>query len=223
MNEIKVLISFEKRINRIIGVDLTSGDYNSTKLIFEFDRQDGTKIFELKNPKGELVFVKEIENNEITLARVNEDGTYSSLFDMSGDYIFEVSLYTEDSKLTSEYEILPVEAEQVVIGDEVVEPYLPIFDELIQKINTAINEASKLDMDIINDKLKDYYTKEETQRYMDATIPSMIEMGIDDLENLLRDILTAIQSGISTSMIIEEIEQLIVSYFETKTVEEVEA
>lgn len=165
MNEIKVLISFEKRINRIIGVDLTSGDYNSTKLIFDFDRQDGTKVFELKNPRGELVFAKEIENSEIILARVNEDGTYSSLFDMSGDYIFEVSLYTEDGKLTSEYEILPVEAEQVVIGDTVVEPYLPIFDELIQKINIAITETDNLDIDIENSIItitkKDGTTKSE--------------------------------------------------------------
>ncbi len=46
---------------------------------------------------------------------------------------------------------------------------------------------------------------------------------VDELENVLQDILEAIQNGVSASMIIEEIEQLIVSYFETKTVEEVEA
>lgn len=42
------------------------------------------------------------------------------------------------------------------------------------------------------------------------------------LDNVLQDILNAIQTGTSTSMIIEDIEQIIVSYFETKTVEEVE-
>jgi hypothetical protein len=46
---------------------------------------------------------------------------------------------------------------------------------------------------------------------------------VDGLENILRDILEAIQNGETTSMVIEEIEQLIVSYFENKTVEEVEA
>lgn len=46
---------------------------------------------------------------------------------------------------------------------------------------------------------------------------------IDELENVLRDILNSIQSGVSSSIIIEEIEQIIVSYFENKTVEEVEA
>lgn len=46
---------------------------------------------------------------------------------------------------------------------------------------------------------------------------------LSDLDNILRDILEAIQNGGTTANTIEEIEQLIVSYFETKTVEEVEA
>lgn len=46
---------------------------------------------------------------------------------------------------------------------------------------------------------------------------------ITELDKVLRDILEAIQTGTSASTIIEEIEQLIVSYFENKTVEEVEA
>jgi hypothetical protein len=46
---------------------------------------------------------------------------------------------------------------------------------------------------------------------------------ITELEKVLKDILEAIQNGGTTSMVIEEIEQIIVSYFENKTVEEVEA
>lgn len=46
---------------------------------------------------------------------------------------------------------------------------------------------------------------------------------VSELDNVLRDILDAIQNGGTTSMVIEEIEQIIVSYFENKTVEEVEA
>ena len=46
---------------------------------------------------------------------------------------------------------------------------------------------------------------------------------VTELDNVLRDILEAIQNGGTSSMIIEEIEQLIVSYFENKTVGEVEA
>ena len=48
------------------------------------------------------------------------------------------------------------------------------------------------------------------------------ETSVKDLEKVLQDILEAIQNGGTTSMTIEEIERLIVSYFETKTVEEVE-
>jgi hypothetical protein len=48
-------------------------------------------------------------------------------------------------------------------------------------------------------------------------------INLSGLDNVLRDILEAIQNGGTTSNTIEEIEQLIVSYFENKTVEEVEA
>ncbi len=68
---------------------------------------------------------------------------------------------------------------------------------------------------------------------LDPTVPQHVKNiteedikkwnNVDDLENVLQDILEAIQSGVSASMIIEQIEQLIVSYFEEKTVEEVEA
>lgn len=65
---------------------------------------------------------------------------------------------------------------------------------------------------------KDYWTEEDKEE-----IKSYIDNSTIDIENVLKDILETIQSGISASMIIEEIEQLIVSYFENKTVEEVEA
>ena len=51
----------------------------------------------------------------------------------------------------------------------------------------------------------------------------VVSGSIEKVEILLQDILKAIQTGGATSSTIEEIEQLIVSYFETKTVEEVEA
>ena len=50
----------------------------------------------------------------------------------------------------------------------------------------------------------------------------VVNGSIETLEILLQDILEAIQNGGTTSSTIAEIEQLIVSYFETKTVEEVE-
>ena len=50
----------------------------------------------------------------------------------------------------------------------------------------------------------------------------VVNGSIKELENLLQDILKAIQEGGTTSTTIAEIEQLIVSYFENKTVGEVE-
>ena len=50
----------------------------------------------------------------------------------------------------------------------------------------------------------------------------VVNGSIKELENLLQDILKAIQEGGTTSTTIAEIEELIVSYFENKTAREVE-
>lgn len=63
----------------------------------------------------------------------------------------------------------------------------------------------------------DYWNEEDKKEVKD-----FIDTNVAELENVLRDILEAIQKGGTTASIIEEIEQLIVSYFENKTVEEVE-
>lgn len=142
MNEIKINVSFEKRTLSMEGVSLVSGDYNSTKLSFIFDKEyEGRKVFELAKPDtDEAVFVKEIENNEIILVAYDENGNEASIFSEVGKYPFEISLYGEDSKLTSMNGKLRVSKEMVKIGDKVVEVYLPIFDKLMQDVSTSINE-----------------------------------------------------------------------------------
>ena len=132
MNTINIAIDFTNGTNRVSGISLITGDYASTKIVFQFDREDGTKVFELKNPSGETRYVGEIVNK-------------------SGLYVYEVSLYVGDSKLTSAKGQLPVKQEQVIVGDEVIEPYLPIFDELMQEINTAITETNNLNITITTD------------------------------------------------------------------------
>lgn len=148
MNVIKVNVNFKNRTIYKQGVDLTSGDYNSTKLVFEFDRQDGRKVFEMKNPDGNLVLLTDIENNEIDLVGKDVNGNNASLFDQEGKYVFEISLYDGDSKLTSAFDYIKVKQEQVIVAGEVVKPYLPIFDELMNDVNTAISETNNLDIDI---------------------------------------------------------------------------
>lgn len=194
MNIIKVKINFEKGNCDVSGINLITGDFNSTKIEFEFDREDGTKVFEMKAPSGSVVYADEIENNELILVgktdvtTTHENKTYvkyldssdnvywyneddnelynsswtevssfdlsnytkqtqdCSLFNEDGKYIFEVSLYDNDSKLTSASGKIRVKLEQVQIGDEVVTLYLPIFDTLMQQVNTAITETNNLNI-----------------------------------------------------------------------------
>jgi hypothetical protein len=191
MNEIKLKVNFGKRTIVKSGISLTTGDYNSTKIIFEFDREDGTKIFEMKNPDGDIIFVDEIINNEVILVGQadvtikhndvtyikyidNEDTIYwydkeaekiydtsfvevqnvsldnltkitenASLFTMPGRYTFEISLYDGDSKLTSKSDYLDIKEEQVVINDNMVSLYLPVFDRLMSEIETLDIDVSK--------------------------------------------------------------------------------
>lgn len=145
MNTINVEINFTKGTNKLTGINLITGDYASTKMVFQFDRTDGTKVLEMKNPSGEVVFFDEIINNEVLLSAFDEGLNYS-IFNEEGRYIYEVSLYNGDSKLTSVKGELPVQKEQVIIDGEIVEPYLPYFDRLMQQLDTAITETNNLDI-----------------------------------------------------------------------------
>lgn len=197
MNRIDVDVSFSKGIlefpNKII--DLVTGDYNSTKMIFNFDIEEGIKIFEMKNPDGLTVFSEVISNNEILLGgktsitTIHENKIYKkytlneniywyqeeesklydsswneissfnindytnelqdcSIFNMSGEYIFEIHLTGVSSRLTSLFGALEVREEQVLIDDTIVAQYLPVFDSLIQIINTAINQVNNLNIEV---------------------------------------------------------------------------
>lgn len=219
MNEIKLKINFGKRTCVKSGISLTTGDYNSTKIKFEFDREDGTKIFEMKNPNNEIIFVDEIVNNEVILVgqadvtTKHNDVTYikyiddneaiywydseldklydtsfvevqnisidnltkltenASLFTMAGRYVFEISLYDGESKLTSKSDYLDVKEEQVVINNNMVSLYLPVFDRLI-------GELDNLDIDVN----KSGSTTTVTLHRKDGTSDTIeIEDGVDGI------------------------------------------
>ena len=196
MNEVKVIVRFKTGIIYKTSTKLVTNDYNSTKLIFDFDIPDGIKIFELKDPNDKTIFVDEIKNNEIVLvAKANvttqKDGVEyieytddkntvywynkeseklydseflevnnikladltkasknASLFNMAGDYIFEVSLYNGDSKLTSSHDKLKVIPEQVIVDGEITETYTPVFENLISDMSESLNEIENLDLDV---------------------------------------------------------------------------
>lgn len=151
MNVIKIKIDFEKGLCQKEGISVVTGDYNSTKIEFEFNESaaDGRKIFELKNSDDELVYVDEIVDNEVILVgKREEEGEEElfSLFNKEGDYTFEVSLYGENSKLTSVYDYITARKEQVIVDDETVEQYMPLFDNLMQELSNKVAEAdSKID------------------------------------------------------------------------------
>ena len=148
MNTINVKVNFTRGTCEVSGINLITGDYNSTKMVFTFDREDGTKIFEMKSPSEQLVMVQEIENNEIILYGEDENENIASIFSEDGYYIFEISLYENDSKLTSASGKIKVKPEQVVIDGEVVEAYLPVFDQLLSEVSTALTETSNLDIEV---------------------------------------------------------------------------
>lgn len=219
MNEIKLKINFTDRTLSKEGVNLVDSDFNSTKIIFEFDKEyEGRKVFEMAKPNTtEAIFVSEIIDNEVILvgkAEVkdsrgyikyidNEENIYwydkennkiydesgteqteidindltevlvnASIWNEAGDYNFEVSLYEEDSKLTSVSSSLKVKPEMVKIGDTEVERYLPVFDQLLQELNNKTEAADRQDIDLIDSTTKaEIIITRKTGEQKIATIP----------------------------------------------------
>ena len=64
----------------------------------------------------------------------------------------------------------------------------------------------------------DYWNEEDKEE-----VKGFVDDSVVKLENVLQNILKAIQDGGTTTSTVAEIDQLIVSYLETKTVEEVES
>ena len=88
--------------NKIESPDirLVQNDYNSTKLVFEFDfKEDYKKVFHMKLPSG-ITWAKEILNNEIILADENNTEIVPILVE-NGLYEFDIAIYDDNSKLTT--------------------------------------------------------------------------------------------------------------------------
>ena len=156
MNIIKVNIDFEQGICQNKGISVVTGDYNSTKVVFDFteNKEEESaatrKVFEMKNPSGELVYVDEIVNNEVVLVGYKEEEGEEvsySLFGEAGDYTFEVSLYGEDSKLTSVCGYITAKEEQVIVDGEVVETQITLFDNLMQELVQNVGYVENLNVE----------------------------------------------------------------------------
>lgn len=193
MNVIKVNVNFKNRTIDKQGVDLTSGDYNSTKLVFEFDRQDGRKVFEMKDPDGNLVLLTDIVNNEVELVGKDENGNNVSLFNQPNDYTFEISLYDENSKLTSASDRIKVKQEEVIVDGEPIIAYLPIFDKLINEVenlNVEVDEniltITKKDgtKESVNIKGDAYVITDEDLDEIETNVKSNIQPILEEIENV---------------------------------------
>ena len=72
MNTVKVKVSFRKGTCIVTGINLVTGDFNSTVIDFQLDDIKGTNVFKMINPDEKLVLTKEIIDNQIPLYREGE-------------------------------------------------------------------------------------------------------------------------------------------------------
>ena len=146
--DIVVNVSLSKHTITKKDYGVMEGDYNTTKLVFKFDEDvSGQKIiFSMSNPEGELVLMKELdENKEIVLAGFDDEGKVYSIFKTSGLYPFELELTGKDSRLTSATGWLTVGKKQVNISDGVVDGvYLPVIDDIYRSLEEIENTAIKV-------------------------------------------------------------------------------
>ena len=140
--DVRVQVSFSKHtisVKKDSGV--VEGDYNTTKLLFDFEEDvSGQRIvLEMSNPKGELIFAKELSGNELILAGEDSSGNACSIFTLGGLHPFELVLYGDNSKLTSATGWLPVNKRNVRKDSGAgVEFYLPLFEDLLRKTNSLL-------------------------------------------------------------------------------------
>ena len=141
---IPVIVSFLNRTITKKNTEIVQGDYNTTKLTFQFEEDitDQTIVFQLSNPEGNLILSDDItKTREITLGGRNpEDDTAYSVFTAPGQYPFELIMYSNNSKLTSATGWLVVAKRQVPEdSDAGTEVYLPLFDDLLLKAQKIAN------------------------------------------------------------------------------------
>jgi hypothetical protein len=124
---------------------VVEGDYNTTKLVFEFEEDVSNKQvkFGMTNPRGELVMYCGLIDNEVILSSEDIDGKISSVFATDGLYTFRVFLLGEngESQLSSAPGYLPIDQSQVQTG---MKAYGPFIDSLMKQVaNLDINASSK--------------------------------------------------------------------------------
>lgn len=167
MRNFKIKIYFKKDTLIQPRITLVKNDYNSTEFDFEFDIQDGKKVFELKKPDG-TVWLKNIVDNKIVLVDHDENKNVISVINQAGKYNFEVVCYDENSKITA------VQKGNFSVRDEIVDldedklsedVRVPLLDSLINETIEASKESKEQ-----GDYAKEQgdYAKEQAQKVIDS-------------------------------------------------------
>ena len=139
MNTYNFDVNYTKGVVYGPNILLVSNDHNSTIFKFNFD-QTGRHVFKLLYPDG-TCYVQDIIDNQLILTK--------GVLNQEGNYQFEVSLYKDDSRLTTaRIKEFPVRLE-LVDTDSVVQPddRVPILDNLIEETNKVVEAAKKGEFD----------------------------------------------------------------------------
>ena len=116
MNVIKLKVDFTKREIWQEGVNIVENDYNSTKIVFEFDKEySGRKVFEMAKPNTtEAIFVSEIIDNEVILvgkSEVKDSRGYIKYVDN------EENIYWYDKENNKIYDEEGIEQTEIALED----------------------------------------------------------------------------------------------------------
>ena len=150
MNEYDIQVDLEHGLVFHKQIDLVQNDYNSTVFNFKFNNKDYsnyTKVFQLEYPDGQT-WTKEIKEDKITLADLNEENVYVPILTQSGKYYFDIVIYDESSKLTTTKKSY-FKVREKISGENIeLDDRLPILDDLINSATKNINETNNLDIDL---------------------------------------------------------------------------
>lgn len=140
MNEYYLIVNFKKKKIITDLEELVQNDYEAYKLKFEFDKEFERALFKLKYPTGNKIWVQEINNNELILPVLESPGIYK----------YEISIYSENGRLT-DYAIKDFNVRSELVNtDDVVETddRVPILDNLINETNQLVRETTELKEDV---------------------------------------------------------------------------
>lgn len=153
ISEIYIQVSFLKHTLLKKDSGVVEGDYNTTKLVFRFDEDVSGKriVFQMSDPQGDIVMITELNaSHEVMLAGTDSEGNVCTLFNEPGLYPFELVMYDTDAKLTSAPGWLTVNKQQVDIDNQIVEAYIPFFDDLLREVGEALQKVESLESSFNN-------------------------------------------------------------------------